>query len=108
MPLEEKSIDELKKSWERIKNKEYIKKLSKNVADQQTKLLETQESYTRAIADEVRNITYDFLQPLFYDWITKKISEWEYSKLPADVFNKIDEQLFMRLVIGNFGEDEFG
>lgn len=108
MPLGEKSIDELKKSWEHIKNKEYIKKLSKNVADQQTNLLEAQKSYTRAIAGEVRNITYDFLQPLFYDWITKKISEWEYSKLPLDVLNKIDEQLFIRLVIGNFGEDEFG
>ena len=106
MPL--KSIDEIKEMWGRIANKEYIKGLSKNISDQTNKLLEAKESYTRAIADEVRHTTYDFLQPLFYNWITKKITEWEYSNLPADVFNKIDEQLFMRLVIGNFGEDEFG
>ena len=100
--------NELKEVWKRITNLEYIQNLSTNIADQENKLLNAKNSYTRAIADEIRNTTYDFLQPLFYDWITKKILTWACSNLPADVFNKIDQKVFVQKVVGNFGEDEFG
>lgn len=107
MPLKQNE-NEIKEVWELISNSERIKALSKNVADQETNVLNAKQSYTCAITDEIRNITYDFLQPLFYDWIAKKILEWANSKLPIEVLCKIDEKVFIQKVINHFGEDEFG